>query len=87
MYGGQYNFTQGDKFGENLPRMSEQLMDQVLIEQIQKGDQKSFNLLVVRYQHKVASIISRYVQQSDMPDVVQESFIKDLSCTGVIPGR
>ncbi|NIG62858.1 MAG: RNA polymerase sigma factor RpoE [Serratia symbiotica] len=56
--------------------MSEQLTDQVLIERIQKGDQKSFNLLVVRYQHKVTSIVSRYVQQGDIPDVVQESFIK-----------
>ncbi|USS95002.1 RNA polymerase sigma factor RpoE [Serratia symbiotica] len=56
--------------------MSEQLTDQVLIERIQKGDQKSFNLLVVSYQHKVASIVSRYVQQSDIADVVQESFVK-----------
>jgi RNA polymerase sigma-70 factor (ECF subfamily) len=56
--------------------MSEQLTDKVLIERIQNGDQKSFNLLVGRYQHKVASIVSRYVQQGDIPDVVQESFIK-----------
>lgn len=33
--------------------MSEQLTDQVLVERVQKGDQKAFNLLVVRYQHKV----------------------------------
>ncbi|MGQ7033232.1 RNA polymerase sigma factor RpoE, partial [Escherichia coli] len=25
---------------------------------VQKGDQKAFNLLVVRYQHKVASLVS-----------------------------
>lgn len=36
--------------------MSEQLTDQVLVERVQKGDQKAFNLLVVRYQHKVASL-------------------------------
>jgi RNA polymerase sigma-70 factor (ECF subfamily) len=76
MYGWQYNFTRGDGFGESLPRMSEQLTDQVLVERVQKGDQKSFNLLVVRYQHKVASLVSRYVPQGDVPDVVQESFIK-----------
>ena len=40
-------------------RMSEQLTDQVLVERVQKGDQKAFNLLVVRYQHKVASLVSR----------------------------
>ena len=38
--------------------MSEQLTDQVLVERVQKGDQKAFNLLVVRYQHKVASLDS-----------------------------
>ena len=72
----QYDFKRGDSFGEILPRMSEQLADQVLVERVQKGDQKSFNLLVVRYQHKVASLVSRYVPQGDVPDVVQESFIK-----------
>ena len=31
---------------------------------------------MVRYQHKVASLVSRYVPSGDVPDVVQESFIK-----------
>ncbi len=48
----------------------------VTVERVQKGDQKAFNLLVVRYQHKVASLVSRYVPSGDVPDVVQESFIK-----------
>lgn len=48
----------------------------VPVERVQKGDQKAFNLLVVRYQHKVASLVSRYVPSGDVPDVVQESFIK-----------
>lgn len=48
----------------------------VLVERVQKGDQKAFNLLVVRYQHKVASLVSRYVPSGDVPDVVQEAFIK-----------
>lgn len=56
--------------------MSEQLTDQVLVERVQKGDKKSFNLLVVRYQYKVANLVSRYVPSGDVPDVVQESFIK-----------
>jgi hypothetical protein len=29
----------GIGFGETLPRMSEQLTDQVLVERVQKGDQ------------------------------------------------
>ncbi|MCF3909400.1 RNA polymerase sigma factor RpoE, partial [Salmonella enterica subsp. enterica serovar Weltevreden] len=56
--------------------MSEQLTDQVMVERVQKGDQKSFNLLVVRYQDKVASLVSRYLPSGDVPVVVQESFIK-----------
>ncbi|MDF7680179.1 RNA polymerase sigma factor RpoE [Enterobacteriaceae bacterium ESL0689] len=56
--------------------MSEQLTDQALVERIQKGDQKAFNLLVIRYQHKVANLLSRYVPPGDVPDVVQESFVK-----------
>ena len=46
--------------------MSEQLTDQILVERVQKGDQKAFNLLVVRYQHKVASLVSRYVPSGDV---------------------
>ncbi|WP_395755601.1 RNA polymerase sigma factor RpoE [Edwardsiella ictaluri] len=56
--------------------MSEQLTDQVLVERVQKGDKKAFNLLVARYQNKVASLVSRYVPPGDAPDVTQESFIK-----------
>lgn len=56
--------------------MSEQLADRVLVERVQNGDQKAFNLLVLRYQNKVASLISRYVPSADIPDVAQEAFIK-----------
>lgn len=50
----------------------------VLVERVQKGDQKAFNLLVVRYQHKVASLVSRYVPSGDVPDVVQEALLKPI---------
>lgn len=56
--------------------MSEQLADRVLVERVQNGDKNAFNLLVLRYQNKVASLVSRYVPQSEIPDVTQESFIK-----------
>lgn len=56
--------------------MSEQLADKVLVERVQNGDKNAFNLLVLRYQNKVASLVSRYVPQADIPDVTQESFIK-----------
>lgn len=56
--------------------MAEQITDQALVERVQQGDKKAFNLLVSRYQNKVAGLLTRYVPRSDIPDVVQESFIK-----------
>jgi len=60
-----------------MARMSEQNVDQKLVERVQRGDKNAFNLLVIKYQHKVANLVSRYVKnQSDVADVVQEAFIK-----------
>jgi len=57
--------------------MSEQNVDQLLVEKVQRGDKNAFNLLVTKYQNKVASLVSRYVKnQSDVADIVQEAFIK-----------
>ena len=56
--------------------MDEQLTDQALVERVQQGDKKAFNLLVSRYQNKVAGLLTRYVSRNDIPDVAQESFIK-----------
>lgn len=56
--------------------MNEQIADQELVELAQKGDKKAFNLLVVRYQNRLAGLLTRYVARDDIPDIVQESFIK-----------
>ncbi len=57
--------------------MSELETDKALVERVQQGDQKAFDLLVKKYQHKVMSLISRYVKQpADVPDVAQETFVK-----------
>lgn len=57
--------------------MSEPVSDQHLVERVQRGDKQAFNLLVVKYQHKVANLIGRYVKnQGDVADVAQEAFIK-----------
>ncbi len=51
--------------------------DQQLVERVQKGDKKAFDLLVLKYQHKTLSIISRYIKDSaEVHDVAQEAFIK-----------
>jgi RNA polymerase sigma-70 factor (ECF subfamily) len=57
--------------------MSGQLADNDIIERIQNGDKDAYTLLVNKYQHKVANLVSRYVKHSgDVADVTQETFIK-----------
>ena len=57
--------------------MSAKQTDLQLVERVQGGDKSAFNLLVMKYQHKVANLISRYVaSQGDIADVTQEVFIK-----------
>ena len=62
---------------KDTAQMSEPSVDQQLVERVQRGDKAAFNLLVTKYQHKVANLVSRYVKNnSDVPDIVQEAFIK-----------
>ncbi|MFM4978131.1 RNA polymerase sigma factor RpoE [Aeromonas caviae] len=58
--------------------MSDQnLLDEQLVERVQRGDKNAFNLLVCKYQHKVVNLVARYVNNpGDVPDVAQEAFIK-----------
>ncbi len=51
--------------------------DQQLVKRVQVGDKRAFDMLVIKYQHKVFSIIGRYIRdQSEVQDVAQEAFIK-----------
>lgn len=51
--------------------------DQILVERAQNGDKRAFDLLVLKYQHKIAKLIMRYVRDpSEALDVSQEAFIK-----------
>lgn len=51
--------------------------DQQLVERVQKGDKRAFDLLVLKYQHKIVSVVGRYIGDShEVYDVVQEAFIK-----------
>lgn len=57
--------------------MSEQDLDLALVRRVQQGDKNAYNLLVRKYQNKIAGLISRYVSNhSDVSDVAQEAFIK-----------
>ena len=51
--------------------------DQQLVARVQTGDSRAFDLLVLKYQHKIFSLIGRYVLDADeVQDVAQEAFIK-----------
>jgi RNA polymerase sigma-70 factor, ECF subfamily len=51
--------------------------DRQLVERVQRGDKRAFDILVLKYQHKIAGLVSRYVRDSDeVQDVTQEAFIK-----------
>jgi len=51
--------------------------DQQLVAKVQKGDSRAFDMLVLKYQHRIFGLISRYVNDADeVQDVAQEAFIK-----------
>lgn len=51
--------------------------DLALIKRVQQGDRSAFDLLVVKYQHKILKLIMRYVRDpSEAMDVAQEAFLK-----------
>jgi RNA polymerase sigma-70 factor (ECF subfamily) len=51
--------------------------DQQLVQRVQAGDKAAFNLLVLKYQHRVLKLVSRFVSDSaEAEDVAQEAFIK-----------
>ena len=57
--------------------MSDRETDLVLVRRVQNGDKRAFDLLVLKYQHKIASLVSRLVHDhSEVQDVTQEAFIK-----------
>jgi len=51
--------------------------DRQLVEKVQAGDKRAFDLLVLKYQAKIQALVARYVQDShEVQDVTQEAFIK-----------
>ena len=57
--------------------MSDREIDQQLVERAQRGDKHAFELLVSKYQRKLARLLSRFIRDStEVEDVTQEAFIK-----------
>ncbi len=56
---------------------TERDIDLLLVQRVQRGDKKAFDLLVIKYQRKLMRLVSRFVRdQAEAEDVVQDAFIK-----------
>ncbi len=67
--------AQFDRTGGTLS--TTEVNDSQLVERVQRGDKRAFDLLVLKYQHKIVSLVGRYVRDADeVQDVTQEAFIK-----------
>lgn len=57
--------------------MEDRDVDQALVERVQRGDKHAFDLLILKYQHRLIKLISRYIRDSaEVLDVAQDSFLK-----------
>lgn len=57
--------------------MGDREVDHQLVERAQRGDKHAFELLVVKYQRKLARLLSRFIRDAaEVEDVTQEAFIK-----------
>ena len=57
--------------------MERNTSDQILVERVKRGDKKAFDALVLKYQGRILSLVSRFVHEpGDAGDVAQEAFIK-----------
>ncbi len=67
-------------------KLSEDL-DQDLVKKVQCGDKAAFDLLVIKYQHKIVHLVNRYVKDpSEAQDVAQDTFIKAYRALGDFRG-
>jgi len=56
---------------------SQELLDHELVRRVQRGDSAAFDLLVRKYQHRIAALIGRYISDwSECQDVAQETFLR-----------
>lgn len=57
--------------------MGDREIDQQLVERAQRGDKRAFDLLVIKYQRKLARLLSQFIRDAaEVEDVTQETFIK-----------
>jgi len=67
--------------------MSAEETDKALVARARKGDRRAFDLLVLKYQHRVQRLIARYIRDPEQVfDLAQETFIKAYRALGRFRG-
>lgn len=62
-------------------------LDKELVLRVQNGDKSAFDLLVIKYQHRIIQLVNRYIKDpSEAQDVAQEAFIKAYRALGNFRG-
>ncbi len=62
--------------------------DAQLVRRVRKGDKGAFDLLVLKYQHKIVNLVMRYVRDPDQAlDIAQEAFLKAYRALGRFRGE
>jgi RNA polymerase sigma-70 factor (ECF subfamily) len=62
--------------------------DQLLVQRVQAGDQKAFELLVAKYQRRIFRLISRFIRDAALAeDVSQETFLRAYRAIGKFRGE
>lgn len=69
------------------PSGDPQRLDNELVARVQRGDLAAFDLLVRKYQHRIAALIGRYVSDwSECQDIAQETFMRAFRAIGNFRG-
>ena len=67
--------------------MGENELDLELVKRVQRGDKTAFDLLVLKYQHRIGAVIGRFVPDyAESQDIAQESFIRAYRAIGNFRG-
>ena len=69
---------------ENLQASS----DEAIVKRVQDGDVNAYNILVIKYQHKVIQVVSKFLGNSaDVNEVDQQAFIKSYKAINSFRGE
>jgi RNA polymerase sigma-70 factor (ECF subfamily) len=68
--------------------MATKSTDAQLVHRVQKGEKGAFDLLVLKYQHRIVNLVMRYVRDPDQAlDITQEAFLKAYRALGRFRGE